>query len=214
MHVFYLYSKALFPPFTPLLCFKPLSCRREALLRTFVCQSHWGKVSCGPLLCQWLWWRVRSCRWTLREVSSLFASDWESRHTKARYWCFSSPALPSSSSSSTVFVTLNSSAPLRSFLCSLFLLRLSLNLLKKKKDGDNLTLPLFSSLSLCKCLLQNNKSVSLKLDIIYFKYYHVYCVQSDSWLIQQCYNLCGSTNVRPWCPYGWITRMCHEMAEL
>lgn len=91
------------------------SCSRELPLRAFVCQKHWRRVSCGLLLCQWLWLRVRSCRWSLREVSSLFASDWESRDTKARYGmedqCFSSPRPPSSSSWIVLVIPKPSSFP-------------------------------------------------------------------------------------------------------
>lgn len=72
-------------PFTPsLFCLS--SCSQEARLRAFVCQRLWGRASCGRLWCQWLWSRVRSCRWTRWGVSSLFASDWGSRDSKARYW--------------------------------------------------------------------------------------------------------------------------------
>lgn len=43
---------------------------------------------CGIPLFLSLLWRVRIWPWTLREVNSLFASNWESRYTKARYACF------------------------------------------------------------------------------------------------------------------------------
>lgn len=63
----------------------PYFCRLESILSLLVCQKSWRRVSCGQLFCWWLWLRVRSCRWTVRQVSSPFSSNWESSDTKARY---------------------------------------------------------------------------------------------------------------------------------
>lgn len=63
--------------------------RLEALPTVSVCPTPWGRVRFGILWCLSLLWRVRNCAQTLREVNSLFASNWESRYTGARYPCFS-----------------------------------------------------------------------------------------------------------------------------
>lgn len=63
----------------------PYFSRLERILSLLVCQKSWRRVSCGQLFCCWLWLRVRSCRWTVRQVSSPFSSNWESSDTKARY---------------------------------------------------------------------------------------------------------------------------------
>lgn len=85
--IYFLKFKAL--PLIPLIIIiiflYPYFCRLESILSLLVCQKSWRRVSCGQLFCWWLWLRVRSCRWTVRQVSSPFSSNWESSDTKARY---------------------------------------------------------------------------------------------------------------------------------
>lgn len=86
MYLFNFFNSKHYLSFLSLFFFLyPYFSRLERILSLLVCQKSWRRVSCGQLFCCWLWLRVRSCRWTVRQVSSPFSSNWESSDTKARY---------------------------------------------------------------------------------------------------------------------------------